>query len=67
MLTAKLRYSEPLAAKSETTDENPYNIINLLFFMGLEDDLRSDFLYRLNKLSNSSNNQEIVEVYNLED
>ena len=67
LLTAELRYSEPLAAKSEATDENPYNIVNLPFFVGLENDPRSDFLYGLNKLSNSSNNQEMVEVYNLED
>lgn len=35
--------------------------------MGLEDDPESDVSYGPNKPLNSSNNQEIVEVYNLED
>lgn len=67
LLTTELRYSEPLATRLEATNKNPYNIINLLFFVGLEDDPESNISYRLNKLLNSSNNQEIVEVYNLED
>jgi hypothetical protein len=67
LLTAELRYSEPLATRSEATDENPYNIVNLPFFVGLEDDPESDVSYGPNEPSNSSNNQEMVEVCDLED
>ncbi|KAI3120209.1 hypothetical protein CBS147326_9557 [Penicillium roqueforti] len=67
LLTAGLRYSEPLEAKTEATDENPYNIINLPFFMGLEDESDSEASHESNKPSNSSNNEEMTKTCDIED
>lgn len=67
LLTADLRYSEPLPAKTGATHENPYNTVSLPFFVGLEEEEESNGFSGSTEPSNSANHQESVEVCDLED